>query len=63
VVRTIRTVLRAVNPLIKKKFKNFNLLILQPYYTFLGSSPGGCPRLSFPVSIRLCQNSYLYTPR
>jgi len=41
VVRTIRTVLRAVNPLIKKNFKNFNLLILQPYYTFLGSSPGG----------------------
>ena len=24
---------------------------------------GGCPRPTFPVSIRLCQNSYLYTPR
>ena len=30
-VRTIRTLLRAVKPRIKKKFKKFNLLIPQAY--------------------------------
>lgn len=51
-VRTIRTLLRAVKPRIKKKFKKFNLLIPQAY----------CLHLDAPLGLSKADISGFNTP-
>ncbi|WHU41803.1 hypothetical protein OXL99_23735, partial [Pseudomonas fulva] len=47
----------------QKKSQKIQLVDFMGLLPIAERSSGGCPRLTFPVSIRLCQNSYLYTPR
>ncbi len=47
----------------RKKIQKIQLVDSISLFLLFMHCSGGCPRQTFPVSIRLCQNSYLYTPR